>query len=738
MRRLTSETNPESGTTTYVYDTDATCGSSAGDLVKATDNLGNTTCYAFDALHRMVSASYPSGAYASVTPSKFFVYDAATINGTAMSNAKGRVAEAYSCVSPCSSKVTDEGFSYSTRGEISDVYEATSHSGGYYHVSETYWPNGTVASLTNNSSSLPTFTYGVDAEGRVNTVLSSSGQNPVTATSYNNAGLPITVSFGSGDSDSFGYDPNTGRVVQYQFIVDCKAHTGAVTLNQNGTLSNLAITDPFNAPDNQTCSYGYDDLGRLVSANCGSAAAQTFSYDPFGNINKVGSPFSFQPTYSASSNRMTSLPGGFTPTYDANGNVTNDSNHTYSWDADGNSVMMDGIGISYDANDRAAENNNSGTFTEIVYTPSGNKLALMNGQTLVKAFIPLPGQAAAIYTSTGLDHYRHSDWLGSARLTSNASRLVTSTVAYAPFGETYAQSGSVDPSFTGENQDAVAGNYDLLYREYSNEGRFPSPDPVGLASVSAEDPRSWNRYAYVLNNPMQSMDPLGLACVGDEGEIWDDDISTPAGCQNAGGAWVVGPFQCYTVSGPGICIAPGPNGYYGNISGGGGGAALGLKGSDQTFKECMQQRSTDYTIGGAMDLTFYTNSMSVPGVDILLGNMITGALYGDANDSAKAAAAVSPDVLLKGMGDATTYGRRTTNILSLNLAGKGGRPAALKASTGPLKNLLEPVSKGLNLGLKFGTRVAIDVGLAGAEAFGCTLPMTPQGATEIPSWLYGW
>jgi hypothetical protein len=36
----------------------------------------------------------------------------------------------------------------------------------------------------------------------------------------------------------------------------------------------------------------------------------------------------------------------------------------------------------------------------------------MNGQSLVKAFVPLPGQAMAVYTSTGLDHYQHADWIG--------------------------------------------------------------------------------------------------------------------------------------------------------------------------------------------------------------------------------------------------------------------------------------------------------------------------------------
>ena len=73
---LKSETNAESGSTTYTYDTDSTCTpASSGDLVKRIDAIGNRTCFAYDGLHRTTGITYPSGAYASVTPAKHFVYD---------------------------------------------------------------------------------------------------------------------------------------------------------------------------------------------------------------------------------------------------------------------------------------------------------------------------------------------------------------------------------------------------------------------------------------------------------------------------------------------------------------------------------------------------------------------------------------------------------------------------------------------------------------------------------------
>ena len=182
---MTSEANPESGTTSDTYDTYSTCGTSKGDLVKKVDAVGNVTCYAYDALHRVTSTTY-SGPYASVTPSRYFVYDSATVNSVAMVNAKTRLAEAYTCSSPCSTKLTDIGYSYTARGETSDIYESTPHSSAYYHVNETYWANGAADQLS-GLSGLPTITFGVDGEGRTYSASASSGQNPLSSTTYSTA-----------------------------------------------------------------------------------------------------------------------------------------------------------------------------------------------------------------------------------------------------------------------------------------------------------------------------------------------------------------------------------------------------------------------------------------------------------------------------------------------------------------------------------------------------------------------
>jgi RHS repeat-associated protein len=190
--------------------------------------------------------------------------------------------------------------------------------------------------------------------------------------------------------------------------------------------------------------------------------------------------------------------------------VTNDSIHTYTWDGFSDATTIDGIGIVYDAFDRMVEQNRTSGNTEIIYSPTGFKMQIMNGSTPTLEFVPLPGGAAAVYTASNV-YYRHADWLGSSRFATNTpARTVHYDGAYAPFGEPYAQSGIPDFSFTGMNSDTSSGLYDFLYREYSTQGRWPQPDPAGLGAVDLSNPQSWNRYTYVTNNPLGNVDPLGM------------------------------------------------------------------------------------------------------------------------------------------------------------------------------------------------------------------------------------
>jgi len=547
MGRMTSETNPESGTTTYVYDTESSCAgnvpfTSNGDLLQKNDANGNQICYFYDLLHRV--GDIGNNHQGPSNPCKRFRYDnssgyTGSTKPSGLVNTLGRLIEVATdrCDATGDTILSDEWFSYDKRGEVTDVYESTPHSGGYYHTTAAFWPTGLLKTLS-GIPGVPALNYGangpgLDGEGRITQVTASSGPNPVTSVTYSTSSNPnylgalTGLTFGSADSDSFTYDSNTGRMLTYGFNVNGKTDSGSLTWNTNGTLAKLVVSDQISGTaDSQTCTYGYDDLQRVSSVNCGTLWSQNFAYDGMGNISKSvpsgDAGGQFLPTYSTTppTNRFTAIPG-VTVNYDADGNLLADNLNTYTWNVYGNMATVSNgsttVSATYDALGRMVEQQNGSTSTEILYSPMG-KTALLNGQALVKAFVYLPGGATAVYNSSGLAYYRHSDWLGSSRLSSTQSRGLFSSSAYAPFGERYGTAGTADPSFTGQNSDTTSSLYDFLFREHSpSQGRWISPDPAGLAAVDPTNPQTWNRYAYVNNDPVNNIDPLGLEDPADTG-----------------------------------------------------------------------------------------------------------------------------------------------------------------------------------------------------------------------------
>jgi RHS repeat-associated protein len=288
----------------------------------------------------------------------------------------------------------------------------------------------------------------------------------------------------------------------------------------------LAITDGFNSGGAETCNFGtstvmgYDDLGRLHSANCGSPWSQSFSYDQFSNITKTGS-ISWACTVCYNGNNQYNGTLSASISYDADGNLLNDTFHTYRWDSFARLLTIDsttcgdnGTCLTYDALGHMVEKSVNSVYTEVLYSPVG-KTAIMSGQTTSSAYFPLPaGETLHETGSTGSTQYFwHKDWLGSVRFASTVGgRASFFDRAFAPFGETYSNFGNTSGNnFTGDTQDTISGTYDTLFRELNpTQGRWISPDPAGLGAVDPRNPQTWNRYAYVGNNPLSFIDPLGL------------------------------------------------------------------------------------------------------------------------------------------------------------------------------------------------------------------------------------
>jgi RHS repeat-associated protein len=145
---------------------------------------------------------------------------------------------------------------------------------------------------------------------------------------------------------------------------------------------------------------------------------------------------------------------------------------------------------------------------------------------------------------TKVTSYLMADRQGSTRVLMNAAGAVTSRHDYFPFGEElgagtgapgsptgmrtaaqgYSAADNVRDRYAGTRLDDATGLDHTLWRKLeTRSGRWTTPDPYGK-SLRVTNPQSFNRYAYVHNDPVNFVDRSGL---DDEPiEPWDGTTFT--------------------------------------------------------------------------------------------------------------------------------------------------------------------------------------------------------------------
>ena len=192
--------------------------------------------------------------------------------------------------------------------------------------------------------------------------------------------------------------------------------------------------------------------------------------------------------------------------YDANGSVISGLSGlpgTYSYDVE-NRMVDNGVETyGYGAGNRRLwkKSTVSGSWAEVyLYGLRGEVLEVFRG-TMGS---PLERQS---YTPTQRAWFggRLIEKLGTAM---NADRLGSYQGTY-PYGELQGAVGTPGEKFGTYWRDATGLDY-AVNRYYSSQmGRFLSADPY-VASGGPSNPASWNRYAYVEGDPVNSGDPAGL------------------------------------------------------------------------------------------------------------------------------------------------------------------------------------------------------------------------------------
>ncbi len=118
----------------------------------------------------------------------------------------------------------------------------------------------------------------------------------------------------------------------------------------------------------------------------------------------------------------------------------------------------------------------------------------------------------ALRAQNAQTYFEHQDWTGTERLNTTYTGAVAGSFISQPFGDGYSVSGTDgDPyHFAMLDHDSETDTHHAQFRQYSSaQGHWMSTDPYD-GSYDFSNPQSFNRYSYVLNNPMSFVDPSGL------------------------------------------------------------------------------------------------------------------------------------------------------------------------------------------------------------------------------------
>jgi RHS repeat-associated protein len=322
----------------------------------------------------------------------------------------------------------------------------------------------------------------------------------------------VSATYGDGIVRTNTYD-KMGRPTEIQDgTTSSPTYRLYITYYGNGSVKT------FNDTVSGSYTFTYDAFNRLVSST-NTAQSYSWTYDQFGNRwhqdKTAGTGYTVDLSFNNNNNRITT--SGYS--YDAAGNLLKDGsacNPCWQYDDNGNLVSSSygssATSYSYDALGRRVEKIAGGTTYDFVLDGS-NPLDEYQGSVWPTAWSRTTG---GVFTyANGTTYFNRTDDLGTPRVSTDYTAAVKRTETMGPFGDGFTESfaGLDFTGFAGGVWDQENNGDHFGAREYAKtQGRWLTPDPAGLAAVDPSNPQSWNRYAYVMNNPVSFIDPTGLAC----------------------------------------------------------------------------------------------------------------------------------------------------------------------------------------------------------------------------------
>jgi RHS repeat-associated protein len=450
LSRLTSASNPESGTIQYSYDVNANLSTKTAPSPNqgSTGTATVTTTYTYDTLNRLTSKSYNDTYNGNLTPGVTYAYDAANITSctspiayygtgpdgpanpigrrTAMCYAAGNKSWSYDpmgrvavendrftwLVPPYSPEVTTVGgvpllsentrYSYYLNGDLGDVLYPGPHGPPDYEFSTAENAAGQVTAANDiyyNSLTQPTY----NAAGQLTTALvgaSETYNGSKISNSYNNRLQPSQLSAST-------YSGTPILNLSYNFNLG-----NGTTGSDNGNVIQIA-----NGKDsNRTQNFLYDPLNRIwqayssgpnwgetYSPNTHSAGAAFTSssagIDAWGNLTEI-SPVTgktLHESLACPATLQNQLPTACSFQYDPAGNMIQSGTTTYKYDAENRLIATAGTSYVYDGDGNRVEKCPAGATAGTCATSGTGTLYWLHagGGTLAES--DLGGNWTAVY-----------------------------------------------------------------------------------------------------------------------------------------------------------------------------------------------------------------------------------------------------------------------------------------------------------------------------------------------------
>ncbi len=477
-----------------------------GQVETITDANGNPTRYEYDGFERIASTRYPEATQTGLSSSSDrenfsydengnlkiwqrrsgdtleYDYDALNrvIEKRLPSAPNDNISYTYDLLSRLTTQILtntarDISYLYDQANRISAVTQGTRT------VNYQYDPSGNRTRMTWPDGFFVDYSY--DAGNRLETLTEQS--STLVSYQYDALNFRIMATLGNTTSTSYNYTS--------------ESRLQDLTHDLTGTAEDISI------------NHSYNQVGQITSRNTSN---DLYDWTPSATITN---------NYTTNGLNQYTQIDGVSQQHDNQGNLNDNGQWLLTFDLENRLItaIKTGTTVSYqyNAENQRLEKNHNGNMLHYLYDGTDLIAVYDNANNIIQRYVhgsrvdePLVGYDYDTQGNLQSKSWFYTNHQGSVIATADTTGSVDQIYTYSPFGRP-GQQGTSLFRYTGQVWDEETQLAYYKARYYSPErGRFLSTDPAGFID-------SLNLYGYVVNDPVNFIDPSGLAFAAAQNQV---------------------------------------------------------------------------------------------------------------------------------------------------------------------------------------------------------------------------